>query len=280
MGTLKESISSWDYFVDWEKAKCHVREIEISLHLLDYLVGKDDIEREALELFIRYPQLNSVVPILIASRESTFSILSDLTPDSMMYERFNFGNRASLSPEKAIDFLSKSGFLNQLRTRQIKSVVDFVFGVEVGLDSNGRKNRGGQAMEKTVESFLSNICIRNGFIYEKQASAPRLKHLWDIDIPVDKSTRRIDFAVKASQSQVVLIEASFYGGGGSKLKATAGEYKELFKLLSRRHKFIWITDGLGWRTTHRPLAEAFEAIDHVINLEMVQKGVLEALILD
>jgi type II restriction enzyme len=89
----------------------------------------------------------------------------------------------------------------------------------------------------------------------------------------------MDFAVRATK-QLVLIETSFYSGGGSKLKATAGEYKELHKRISRDHKFVWITDGAGWRTTHRPLAETFYAVDHILNLEMVQRGVLEAIMLE
>lgn len=281
MATLKESITTWEYFVNWAKATTNLRDIEINLHLLDYLVGKENIEDEARDLFRKYPDLSSIVPILIASREDMFSILSSASEELIGYERYDFRRvtDAPPAPERAVEFLIKSGFLEQLRTKRIRSLVDFVFGVEVGLDSNGRKNRGGQAMEKIVESFVRGICTRNDFRYEKQVSAPRIKDLWGLDVPTDKSTRRMDFAVRATK-QLVLIETSFYSGGGSKLKATAGEYKELHKRISRDHKFVWITDGAGWRTTHRPLAETFYAVDHILNLEMVQRGVLEAIMLE
>ena len=97
-------------------------------------------------------------------------------------------------------------------------------------------------------------------------------------MPVDKSSRRYDFAVHNGQS-LYLIETNFYGGGGSKLKATAGEYKALQDYLRKSgHTFIWITDGLGWKTTIRPLEEAFNHIDFVLNLAFVESGVLEHII--
>lgn len=46
------------------------------------------------------------------------------------------------------------------------------------------------------------------------------------------------------------------------------------------HKFIWITDGIGWNSTKLPLLETFNHIDYILNLDMVLKGILEDIIVN
>jgi len=112
-----------------------------------------------------------------------------------------------------------------------------------------------------------------------QATSPKIILEWGIHVEVDKSTRRFDFAIKNGNT-LYLIETNFYGGGGSKLKATAGEYRALFDFISSQgHKFIWITDGLGWKSTLRPLEETFNYIDYILNLKMVSTGLLSEIII-
>jgi type II restriction enzyme len=133
-------------------------------------------------------------------------------------------------------------------------------------------------MERIVEELLKPMCKRNGISYMTQATATRVKAEWGIKLRVDKSTRRFDFAVKKS-NKLCLIETNYYGGGGSKLKATAGEYKALYDFLSpNNHTFIWVTDGEGWKSTLRPLEETFRHIDYTLNLNMLCKGMLEAIL--
>ena len=147
-----------------------------------------------------------------------------------------------------------------------------MIGVEAGLDSNARKNRGGHAMENIVEVFVKDFCKTKGYAYLKEANAEKIKKEWGYNVPVDKSSRRYDFVVNKGR-ELLIIETNFYGGGGSKLKSTAGEYRNLFDVLKGRFKFIWITDGAGWKTTQRPLRETFDHNDYVVNLTMVEKGV-------
>jgi len=157
-------------------------------------------------------------------------------------------------------------------------IPDYVFGIEVGLDSNGRKNRGGTTMETIVESLLHPICLEKEIPFMVQATAPKIKDKWGVDIEVDKSSRRFDFAIK-SKKTLYLIETNFYGGGGSKLKSTAGEYRTLFDYISSQgHQFIWVTDGLGWKKALRPLEETFNYIDYTLNLKMCSTGLLSAII--
>jgi len=158
-------------------------------------------------------------------------------------------------------------------SQKIKNLVDYMIGVEAGLDSNGRKNRSGQCMESIVEFFISDFCKGRNFKYLKGANAKKIKGKWGFDVPVDKSSRIYDFVVNDGK-ELFIFETNFYSGGGSKLKSTAGEYRNLFDTLAGKYKFIWITDGYGWRKTARPLRETFDNNEYLFNLDMLEKGIL------
>ena len=274
ISTLKETIKSWDYFVNWKKVIHNYREVERSLNLLNTLVGKENIEEEALSLLTDYPQIIGVVPALLAEREKKISLL--VTPNNFEVRRFDFSK--PMSAKDGVLFLKESGFLKLISDRNIKSIPDYFIGVEVGLDSNGRKNRSGISMENLVEFFVKDICERNNYEYITQATADKIKAKWNKNITVTKSSKRIDFAINTPH-KLYLIETNFYGGGGSKLKSTAGEYADIYhQWTNDGHKFIWITDGYGWKTTQRPLRDTFNTTDYIINLDMIQKGVLEELL--
>lgn len=281
ISTLKETITKWDYFVNWAKVFDNVKDIEIDLNILNYLIGKDNIKSEFVDLLQKHPSIARLIPILVASRESDYKILSKYGYDAFIYEDFSFKSTKKLTADeikKVVHFASESGFLKLLASKRIKNVVDYVIGVEVGLDSNGRKNRTGKLMESIVEFFVKDVCKRNNYEYIRQANASKVKQKWSLKLTVDKSSRNIDFAVYNGKS-LYLIETNFYGGGGSKLKSTAGEYKTMFDYWKKDgHKFIWVTDGLGWKSTHRPLRETFNHIDYLLNLEMISKKVLEDII--
>lgn len=278
ISSLKEAITKWDYFVNWTKVFDNMRRIEIDLNILNYLIGKSKIEAEFVELLKKHPSIARLIPILVASRDTNFRILSQYDYSDFVYEDFSFKKDTKLSPEeikKVVRFAKESGFLKLLSSKRIKSIVDYVIGVEVGLDSNGRKNRTGKLMEDIVEFFVKDVCRRNKYEYIMQATANKIKEKWGLKLTVDKSSRNIDFAVY-NKKKLYLIETNFYGGVGSKLKSTAGEYRTMFDYWSKDgHKFIWITDGLGWRATHRPLRETFNHIDHLLNLNMLSKKILE-----
>lgn len=276
--TLKATITGWDYFVNWAKVFDNIRDVEVDLNILNYLIGKGNIEKEFDSLLDKHPSVARLIPILIACRENKFQILKDYDRDSFRYETYNFGKPDSIQKLKIIEFARRSGFLDLLKTKRIKSIVDYVIGVEVGLDSNGRKNRGGKSMETIVEFFVKDICQRRNFDYIKEASSQKVFAKWGLRLKVDKTSRRIDFAIN-NNNQLFLIETNFYGGGGSKLKSTAGEYKSMFDFWkSDGHQFIWITDGYGWQKTRLPLQETFNYTDYILNLEMVAKGLLEDIV--
>ena len=128
-------------------------------------------------------------------------------------------------------------------------------------------------MEDIVEVYIKSFCKKNNFEYIKEATAERIKNEWEYDVPVDKSSRRYDFVIKTDK-ELIIFETNFYGGGGSKLKSTAGEYRNLYDVLKGKHKFIWITDGAGWIKTSRPLRETFDYNEYLFNLKMLEEGIL------
>lgn len=199
----------------------------------------------------------------------------------MYHEHFSFENPQSMTAnrvEKIIVFLKQTGIWNLFKNRTIKNLPDYVLGIEVGLDSNGRKNRSGTNMENIVENFLIEICRKNNYELILQATSSKIQKEWNITVKVDKTSRRFDFVIQ-NKNMLYFIETNFYGGGGSKLKATAGEYKSVFDFISSQNfKFIWITDGLGWKSALRPLEETFNHIDYILNLKMISQGLLSEII--
>lgn len=275
---FKEKITQWNYFVNWEKVLRNVYPIEKELNLLNFLIGKKEIEEEAYQLIKQYPTVIKAFPNLLAIRDKSVDILIDTK--NFIYKKFVF-NKTELSDAECrqlAQFLVKSGIANLFQKKQIKNLVDYTTGVEVGLDSNGRKNRGGSLMESLVEDFVAETCNELNIGFMSQATAKKIKQEWNIEIIVDKSSRIIDFAINKN-GQLYFIECNFYGGGGSKLKSTATEYVEMNSYWNKQNiKFIWITDGAGWKSTLKPLREYFDKADYLINLEMLKSGILKQII--
>ncbi len=282
INNLKPSNTIWSYFVNWDKVFENTRKIELTLNTLNYLIGKEDFDSEFKLLVKEHPEVIKVIPALVVrdgSNTTNFKILVDYSNKKLVYEDYNFSdeNISDEDIEKYLIFVEKSGLKNLFTSRKIKNLVDYMIGVEAGLDSNGRKNRGGHAMENIVEVFVSDVCEQKGYKYIKEANAEKIKREFGYDVPVDKSSRRYDFVIN-NGSEPILIETNFYGGGGSKLKSTAGEYRNLFDILENKFKFIWITDGMGWKTTARPLREAFDNNNYVLSLKMLEEEILNNLI--
>ncbi len=287
IATLTDTINDWSYFVNWSKVSENTKKASRLLNLMNSLVGHDNPAQELTDILTEYPDTAKLLPVLLAYRfkpaeKYRIKIIKEYKT-KFEYDTYDFSAKGALPKadiERLVEFAERSGFLSQLANKNIKSLPDYFFGVEVGLDSNGRKNRGGTAMETMLEHFVADICARHGFEYIAQATAPKVKAKWGKMITVEKSSRKIDFAVNTPE-KLYLIEANFYGGGGSKLKSTAGEYKTDFRRWTADgHQFIWVTDGAGWVGTQRPLQETFDDTDYILNLDMVVQGLLEGIITD
>lgn len=272
ISTLKNSIKTWDYFVNWNKVFSNSSEIEIVLNKLNYLLGKDDLKEEFIRLYSSNPDIIKTFPVLLAVREKELEIYDKEDKTSQFFSFYKKDKNAG----EYYEFFEKSGIINLFKNKKIKNLVDYTIGVEVGLDSNGRKNRGGQLMESIVEAFVSDFCKERGFEYISQARSTQIKEKWNMIVKVDKSERSFDFAIfNPKTKNIKLIETNFYNGGGSKLKAVCGEFKSLYTELKEQNiDFIWVTDGLGWHTTKRPLEEVYNHNDYVLNLTSLETGAL------
>jgi hypothetical protein len=275
VNTFKSSIKTWDYFINWNKVFSNHSDLEIILNKLNYLLGKEDLKSEFKKLCNSNPDIVKALPILLAVRENNLEVFDKVIKSS---EFFDFSEN-SRDTEKQFEFLEKSGLSRLFKKDGIKNLVDYVIGVEVGLDSNGRKNRGGNLMENIVEAFIKDFSEKRGYEYMRQATARKMKAKWGVIVGVDKTSRSFDFAVyNPENKKIKLFETNFYNGSGSKLKTVCVEFRSLYDELKKQDiDFIWVTDGLGWNTAKRPLEETYNHNEYVFNLGMLEKNVLDTL---
>lgn len=254
----------------------NVSEIEVSLNIMNSLIGKANIEIALESLIKDYPEIVPVIPLLIAVRGTSIKV-ADMGGDI----EYSFAKKKVYSDEeieKIVHFSKECGLLKILTDKNIKNLVDYAMGVEVGLDTNARKNRSGTAMENLIEVYVKAICEKYSFKYLAQATAHKIKEEFGKEVNTDKADRHFDFAIDTG-NKVYLMEVNYYGGGGSKLKSVAGEFSSLFSLVKNDSTgFIWVTDGEGWLTAKRPLRETFDRIDYIMNIEMINKGLLEEIL--
>ena len=282
LSTLSVTNRTPSYYVNWEKVERETKRFELELNTLNYLVGKEDMYDEAFALFQKQPELLKAVPSLIASREKVLDILTIDEDDTMRFEQLNFSKVDTNRSVDYVDFMEQAGLLHFLQSQAQRSLVDYVYGVETGLDSNARKNRSGTTMEMILERHVARLAKQYQLEWKAQATAQFIKENWQIEVPVDKSKRRFDVAIYSKkQHKVWLIETNYYGGGGSKLKAVAGEFTELSQFVTTSKDdvaFIWVTDGQGWKTAHLPLSEAFGHMTNIFNLHMLKENFLSDLL--
>jgi len=278
-----KGITQWDYFVNWEKVYNNIVPFEKELNLLNVLIGKEDIEKELTNLILEYPKVINAIPLLLAIRfknkkEQKINILTDTT--NFEYDVFDLSISIPNEEQakKIAIFFTKSGLGELVKDKKTKNLVDYSTGVEVGLDSNGRKNRGGHQMENLIEGYIQTVCNDLKLPYLKEATVKSIKENWNIDLKVDKSSRRIDYVIN-NNGKLYFFEVNFYGGGGSKLKSTATEYVKMNEYWNAQDiEFIWITDGAGWVNTKKPLREYFDKAEYLLNLEMLKNGIINKII--
>ena len=275
--SLKDSIATYQYYVDFEKVYLHVSEVEKQLNLLNYLIGKENIEAEFSLLITEYPQVLSAIPILLAIREGNIKIIDG------EFISFSF-NKTNRDLKDYIKLFRETGLEKLFKEKKIKNLVDYVTGVEVGLDTNARKNRTGKFMEEIVEGYIKKI---PNIDYLRQASKSDIAKHYNtnvldsliLDQENGKTNKRFDFAFKNKNDELILIETNYYSGSGSKLNETARSYKMIAEESKsiKNFSFVWITDGGGWRSARRNLEETFNVLDNLYNIYDLESLVLEKL---
>lgn len=273
---FRNSIANYGYYTNFEKVYNNVDNIKIELNILNSLVGSQNIENDFENIINNYPETLKCIPILLAVRKMEIFAM-----DSQGGFNYNFRNM-NYTAEQYKVFMRKTGLFDLLENRIVSNLVDYVTGVETGLDSNGRKNRGGHLMEDLVESYIAEAGYEKDVNFFKEMYISKITEKWGIDLSAisnsGKSEKRFDFVIK-TDNMIYGIEANFYASSGSKLNETARSYKQISQEADtiEGFTFIWLTDGNGWQDAKHNLEETFDVLETVYNIKDLENGVLKHL---
>lgn len=251
---LTETNATLDYFTDFNKIKKNINKIAIKLNQLNYLIGQTDLKKAIKEIYEENPKTFDVLGILIAIRNNKGT--KTLNKNGQVVEIDSYFN----SPESIYEFIEETGLIDIFKNKDIKNLVDYVFGIEVGLDTNARKKRGGKNMSKAV----SLIFDKEQIYYKKEVESTEFPDILSLGVDI----KRFDFVIKTNR-KTYLIETNFYNSSGSKLNETARSYSDLAIKINqyKNYEFVWITDGVGWLAAKNKLEESFNIIPNVYNLK-------------
>ena len=260
MSQLQESNQTLDFFCDFDKISANVAEVEMSLNTLNYLIGKENLAKSVSEIWNRDKKVFEVLGILIAVRDEGKKPVVDSNGNVVLLKSY------FESKEKVVEFLQGTGLADIFQSRRIKNLADYVFGIETGLDTNARKNRSGHIMENTV----ARIFQKNGIKFRQEVYSSEFPQL----SVLGADEKRFDFFIETATKKY-LIEVNFYSGGGSKLNEVARAYTELAPKVNsvKGFEFVWITDGIGWKSARNKLEEAYNTIPSIYNLTSIDKFV-------
>lgn len=274
LSTMKDSVATWNYYTDFKKVYENVNKVKVELNILNSLIGSKSIENDFKNIILKYPDVIKVIPILLAKREKEIKVYG-LEGNYV----FNF-IKMNYSIEQYCLFMKNSGLFDLLENHIINNLVDYVLGVEVGMDTNGRKNRTGDIMEDLIESYLIQCGLIKNKTYFKEMYKSEIEEKFDLDLSKisndDKTEKRFDFVFIGAFGTIYACECNFYGSSGSKLNETARSYKAL-ALESKNIKgfeFVWFTDGIGWRDAKHNLEETFDVLDNLYNLNDLSNNCL------
>ena len=274
LSSFRYSIADFSYYIDFTKVYKNVDSIKIELNILNSLIGSKNIEADFENLIKKYPETLKCIPILLAVRE--YEIFAGENGDVKLY---TFNKQINTIEDYKL-FMRKTGLFDLLSNHIINNLSDYVTGVETGLDSNGRKNRGGHQMEDLVESYIQKAGFKRDVNYFKEMYVSEVSKKWNIDLSAvsnqGKMEKRWDFVVKTDNC-IYLIETNFYGSGGSKLNETARSYKTIATEMKnvKGAKFVWFTDGAGWKSAARNLEETFDVLDDIYSINDMQNGIMK-----
>lgn len=276
--TIIKTNRSPEFFVDWRKVKANVDSISKELALWSSLVNQRPIKKKFEELITEYPEVLRTMPILFAIRDLELPIVYDFLSKESLKE-FNFDRRRGdkLSPQEITEFVTlaeRTGILQLFSV--VRNFYDYVLGVEVGMDTNARKNRSGDVMEAAIAPIIGSLSKSIGFDYVSQKKFSFAGDRFGLKIPPELISRKSDFILHKN-GKCVNIEVNYYSAAGSKPEEIVDSYiNRRNELAAAGWGFIWITDGDVWTTSQNQLKKGFEKIDYLLNLDFVGKGMLEA----
>lgn len=274
--TFTDSIATYEYYTDFNTVYKNIDKIKVELNIMNSLIGSKNIEKDFDNLFKKYPEIRKCLPLLIAVREKEIKVVDDGKK-----LRYNFTNIDDVELLKK--FMRKTGLFDLISNHLVNNLVDYATGVEVGLGSNGRKNRGGHLMEDVLQGFIE----KEGFVlnqtYFKEMYLKDIENKWNIDLSplsnLGKVAKRFDYVVKTNNC-IYAFETNFYSSSGSKLNETARSYKMIAE--ESKHikgfAFVWVTDGLGWIDARNNLEETFDVMDNLYNIKDLSNGKLKEIL--
>ena len=273
--TFTDSIANYKYYIDFKTIYKNAEIYKVELNMLNSLIGSQNIEQDFENLVKKYPEVLKCVPTLVAVRQTEIIVLDD---EGNKFE-YNFKNM-NYNVEQYTVFMRETGLFELLEKHLINNLYDYVLGVECGLNSNARKNRGGHLMEDLVEKFIQRAGFEKDKTYFKEMYLQDIERRWKLDMSFisnkNQATKRFDFVIKTDKC-IYGIETNFYASGGSKLNETARSYKMIAEEAKRvvGFEFVWFTDGMGWYQARNNLRETFDNMEHIYNIADMKKGVMQ-----
>lgn len=277
LSKFRSSIANYGYYIDFGKVYRNVNDIKVELNILNSLIGSKNIEDDFKQIIVKYPETLKCIPILLAVRANEIYAI-----DGDGEFTYDFKKANHTTDEYGV-FMRKTGLFDLLQNHIISNLVDYVTGVETGLDSNGRKNRGGHLMEDLVESYILKAGFEKNKTYFKEMYIHEITEKWGIDLSAisnsGKMEKRFDFVIKTNKA-IYGIETNFYASGGSKLNETARSYKQIAQEVATidGFEFVWFTDGQGWTSARHNLEETFDVMEHIYSIDDLEKGIVSELL--
>ena len=253
LSQLKETNATLGFFTDFSKAYSNVANIAVKLNQLNFLLGKDNL-RAAVELiYNENPKAFEVLAVLVAVRKKDKRLVLNEKQQPVLLESY-FNDVESICA-----YIDGTGLGEVFSSKKITNLVDYVFGVEVGLDTNARKNRSGKLMAEAVAKVFDEA----GVAYEEEVNSTSFNDLMGLG----RDLKRFDFVIRR-KDKIFLIETNFYNEGGSKPNEVARAYSDIAPKINanKKYEFVWITDGQGWLSAKNKLEEAYGIIPRVYNL--------------
>lgn len=273
--TFTDSIANYKYYIDFETIYKNAEIYKIELNMMNSLIGSENIEQDFKNLIHKYPGVLKCIPTLLAVRQTEIIVLDD---EGNKFE-YNFKNM-NYNVEQYTVFMRETGLFDLLEKHLINNLYDYVLGVECGLNSNARKNRGGHLMEDLVEKFIQRAGFEKDKTYFKEMYLQDIERRWKLDMSFisnkNQATKRFDFVIKTDKC-IYGIETNFYASGGSKLNETARSYKMIAEEAERvvGFEFVWFTDGMGWISARNNLRETFDNMEHIYNIADMKNGIMK-----
>lgn len=271
-----DSIATYEYYTDFNVVYKNIDKLKVELNIMNSLIGSKNIEQDFDNLFKKYPEIRKCLPLLIAVRENEIKVI-----DEGEKLKYNFKTIDDIDLLKR--FMRKTGLFDLISNHLVNNLVDYATGVEVGLGSNGRKNRGGHLMEDILQGYIEKAGFVKNQTYFKEMYLSDIEKKWNIDLSklsnLGKVAKRFDYVVK-TKNCIYAFETNFYSSNGSKLNETARSYKMLAEesKIIKGFAFVWVTDGLGWQGAKNNLEETFDVLDNLFNLKELEQGKLKEIL--